>query len=197
MIMMSVNIIAQDIKLPVAQKNGGKPLMQVLNERMSIREYSQKEISMQTLSNLLWAAWGFNRDFKRTAPSAMDKQEIDIYVFLKKGTYLYLAKENILKFINNKDLRKTTGMQPYVETAPLNIVYIANADKAAGNSLEEKMPYMYADAAFIAENVYLFCASFDLGCVVRGYINRSELKKELQLKPNQEITLAQTVGYKK
>lgn len=89
--------IAQDIKLPSPQKQGGEPLLQVLSKRASTRDFdTQKNIDSQTLSNLLWAAWGYNREDKRTAPSAMNRQEISLYIVMAQGVYLYDAKQNKL-----------------------------------------------------------------------------------------------------
>lgn len=182
---------AQDIKLPEPQKNGGKPLMEALSVRQSAREFDSKELDNQTLSNLLWAAYGFNRDDKRTAPSANNKQEFSIYVALKSGMYLYDAKNNNLKLVVKKDLRKNTGSQPFVGTAPLNLVYAYNKEVTTAPK------YAYIDCGYISQNVYLFCASAGLASVARGYVPAEELAKELKLANNMEIVLAQTVGYPK
>lgn len=186
---------AQDIKLPAPQKSGGKPLMTVLNERHSSREFSGKELSSQNLSNLLWSAWGYNRENKRTAPSSRDKQEIDVYVFMKTGTYVYDARNNVLKQIDKKDLRKETGAQPFVQNASVNLVYVADTDKISGKDPQATTEAIYANTGFIAQNVYLYCASAGLNCVVRAMIPKEELAKTLKLKPGQVITLAQSVGY--
>lgn len=193
-------VIAQDIVLPAPDKTGGKPLMQVLNERQTTRSFTADSLTLQQLSDLLWAAWGVNRpdQGKRTAPSAMNWQEIDIYVTLPGGCYLYDAVSQSLKFINNKDLRKDTGSQGFVADAPLNIVYVADLGKRGikeGAEVKDSdLFFTYSDAGFIAQNVYLYCASANLGCVVRGSVPAASLASELALRPNQRIILAQTVG---
>ncbi len=188
----------QVIQLPAPQTDGGKPLMQVLKNRQSGREYADKAMPDQTLANLLWAADGVNRaDIgKRTAPSAKNWQEIEVYVALPDGMYVYDAKANQLKLVLAGDLRGATGKQPFVKDASVNLVYIADLAKTDGGD-EDKLRYTSADAAFIAENVYLFCASEGLVTVVRGNVDRDALAKTLKLKPTQRIVLAQTVGYPK
>jgi hypothetical protein len=108
-------IEAQDISLPLPSRKGGKPLMEALNDRGSSREFSEKDLSLQQLSDLLWAAWGINRetDGKRTAPSSNNRQEMDVYVTLKTGLYLYDAKANTLKQLHNRDIRALSGTQPF------------------------------------------------------------------------------------
>jgi SagB-type dehydrogenase family enzyme len=194
--------LAQDMKpitLPTPATSGGKPLMQCLKDRHSTREYISQALPMQTLSNLLWAAWGINRSDidKRTAPSAMNRQEVDLYVALSDGIYLYNAKANELKPVLAGDHRADTGKQDFVGVAALNLVYVADVSKMTDVSDNDKILYSAADAGFIAQNVYLFCASENLGCVVRGWVDRTELGKLLKLRPDQKIVLAQTVGYPK
>lgn len=181
---------AENIKLPTPVKKGGKPLMEALNARQSTRVFSEKELPANTLSNLLWAAFGYNRTDKRTAPSAMNKQSIDIYIATKNGIYLYDAKQNELQLKVKGDYRKQTGMQPFVGSAFMEIVYVS---KKVSNSNE----MLYADCGFIAQNVYLYCASENLGTVVRGSVPKDELAKILGLSDKNQILLCQTVGYKK
>jgi SagB-type dehydrogenase family enzyme len=189
----------KSIQLPAPQKEIGKPLMQVLNSRQSTRIFTTKQLPMQEVSNLLWAAFGINRadEGKRTAPSARNWQDIDIYVFLPEGVYIYKAKENKLELVTSGDLRSMAGVQDFVKTAPLNLVYVSDQSKMGKSSIEEKMMYSGADAGFIAQNVYLYCASQDLGVVVRAMVDKKALAKKLNLKPEQVIVLAQTIGYKK
>jgi SagB-type dehydrogenase family enzyme len=193
---------AQEIKsiqLPAPQKDIGKPLMQVLNTRQSTRSFTTKQLPMQEVSNLLWAAFGINRtdEGKRTAPSARNWQDIDIYVFLPEGVYIYRAKDNKLEQISRDDLRGMAGVQDFVKTAPLNLVYVSDQSKMGKSSNEDKMMYSGADAGFIAQNVYLYCASQDLGVVVRAMVDKKALAEKLNFKPGQVIVLAQTIGYKK
>jgi nitroreductase len=191
---------AQDlspVKLPAPQIEGGRPLMQVLNARHSSREFDvTKAIPDQVLSNLLWAAFGVNRpDGGRTAPSAMNWQEIDVYAFLARGTYIYRAKDNALVPVaGTGDLRAATGGQPFVGSVPLDLVYIADTAKAKA-APEQVNVWSPAHAGFIAQNVYLFCASEGLNTVVRGMIDKPALAEKLHLRPEQKIWLAQSVGY--
>lgn len=188
---------ASTIKLPPAKTEGGKPLMQALKERHTTRDYKPDKLSYEVMSNLLWAAFGINRmkSGKRTAPSARNWQEIDIYVALEDGLYLYQPKAHALKLVLHKDVRRLTGGQAFVETAPLNLVYVADHSKIQGADEKMKEFYSATDTGFIAQNVYLFCASEGLGTVVRGYVDRPALAKAMKLEPHQVITLAQTVGY--
>lgn len=185
------------IKLPAPVMTGGKPLMQALQDRHSTREYSPKVLSQQMLSNLLWAAAGVNRSEsgKRTAPSARDWREIEIYVALSEGVYRFDANDHVLLLVRKDDLRASTGMQDFVAQAPVNLVYVANLNRMEGASPEQKNLYAAADTGFIAQNVYLFCASEGLATVVRGTVDRGALAPKLGLNEYQQIILAQTVGY--
>jgi SagB-type dehydrogenase family enzyme len=188
-----------EIKLPAPDTTGGKPLMAVLKARQSVREFSPDSLPLPVLSNLLWAADGINRSEsgKRTAPSAMNWQEIDVYVALGHGAYLYDAKNHALVPVVEGDIRAQTGMQPFVGEAALNLVYVADYAKIS-RAPDSLLPvYTTADAAFIAENVYLFCASEGLGVVVRASVDGVALAKTLKLRPEQHVVLAQTVGYPK
>ena len=193
-------VCAQDITLPAPDKKGGKPLMQALSERQSVRSFTNESLTLQQLSDLLWAANGINRpdEKKRTAPTSMNNQEIDVYVALQSGLYLYDETAHILKFIKNKDIRSITGTQSFVGNAAVNLVYVADmgkTGKAEGATITDSdLLAPYADAAFVAQNVYLYCASENLGTVVRGLIPRDILAAELGLRSNQRIILAQTVG---
>jgi nitroreductase len=190
-IFLSAAAAPQDLSpvtLPAPQTGGGKPLMQVLKERTSQREFAPDPLPPQVLSNLLWAAWGVNRpeSGKRTAPSPMNRQEMDVYVALTDGLYVYEAKEHRLKPVATGDLRALTGAQAYVGAAPVNLVYVSRGGDAAGGGIQ---------AGLISENVYLFCSSESLATVVRGNINREPLAKAMKLGSDQKIVLAQSVGY--
>jgi SagB-type dehydrogenase family enzyme len=193
---------AQDlkpIKLLKPQTDIGKPLMQALNARQTAREFSPKLLPLQELSNLLWAAWGINRpdSGKRTAPSSMNRQEMDVYVVTAEGVYLYDAKENVLTPVVAGDIRAQTGRQSYVATAPLNLVYVADYSKMGNAPDESKRFTSGADTGFIAQNVYLYCASQGLATVVRGNIDKPALEKAMKLRSELKVVLAQTVGYPK
>jgi SagB-type dehydrogenase family enzyme len=186
-----------DIVLPSPRMEGGKPLMQTLKERQSTRVFSTQKLPVQTLSDLLWAAFGINRpdSDKRTAPSTRNWQEIELYAFTEDGAYLYDAKANKLKAVVKGDLRKEAGGQPFVATAPLNLVYVADVSKMKNATPDDITRYSSADVGFISQNVYLFCASEGLGTVVRGMVNRDTLAKVLKLPGHKKVILAQTVGY--
>ena len=188
---------AQIIKLPAPQTSGGKPLMDCLKLRQSNRSYSQQKLSLQTLSNLLWAANGINRpeSGKRTAPTAVNWQNIDVYVATADGLFLYDAKEQALVQILKEDIRALTGSQDFVKTAPVNLVYVADYARIPRGSDEDKLFYSANHAGYISQNVYLFCASEGLSTVVRAMINKEELAKAMKLRPEQRIMLAQSIGY--
>jgi SagB-type dehydrogenase family enzyme len=186
------------VNLPAPQTDGGKPLMQVLQERKTSREFSTTKLPAQVLSNLLWAANGVNRpDGKRTAPSASNRQEIDIYVATADGLFLYEAQPHRLIALSSDDMRGATGLQPFVREAAVNLVYVADLARMTAGSTEDRALYSAADTGFIAQNVYLFCASEGLATVVRGSADRPSLAKAMHLRPEQRIILAQTVGYPK
>ncbi len=195
---LSASLFAADaIVLPPPKTTGGKPLMDALKTRRSAREFKPDALPPQTLSNLLWAAFGINRsDGRRTAPSPHNKQELDIYVTLPSGAYRYNAQKHALDPVAEGDLRGFAGTQDFVKTAPLNLVYVADLAKLDGPE-EEKLQWSGADTGFIGQNVYLFCASEGLATVIRGSFDRAALSKVLKLRPDQRVVLSQTVGYPK
>jgi SagB-type dehydrogenase family enzyme len=192
---------AQDLKpvpLPPPQTSGGRPLMEVLRDRKSTREFGPAKLSPHTLSNLLWAAFGINRpDGRRTAPSAMNMQEITIYVVTADGAYTYDAKANALDPVLTGDFRAATGTQAYPKDAAVDLIYVADTTKAGANPSPDAAMYNAADTGFIAENVYLYCASEGLAVVVRASIDKPAVAKLLKLQPTQTIILAQSLGYPK
>jgi len=199
---LAAGVVAQDlapVKLPAPRMDGGKPLMQALKDRQSAREFSGDKLSPQVLSNLLWAAWGINRaDGRRTAPSASNKQEVDIYVTLPEGAYLYDATAHSLTPVAAGDLRGASGTQPFPAAAALNLVYVADLAKAGRSATDpQQMLNVGADVGFIAENAYLFCASDGLATVVRASVDKAALSKLLRLRDTQVVVLAQSVGYPK
>lgn len=199
---LEVSVQAQEprsISLPMPQTDGGKPLMRALKERKTTREFRKEKLSEQVLSNLLWAAFGINRpeSGRRTAPSAMNWQEIDVYVIMEGGLYLYEAKGHLLKLVKAEDLRAQAGTQDFVHEAPVNLIYVADTLRMGQADLGEREIYAAADTGFIAENVYLFCASEGLATVVRASVDKPKLSKAMELRPEQRIVLAQSVGYPK
>lgn len=198
----SVLASAQELKplqLPPPQMDGGKPLMQALKERKTSRSFSPEKLPPQVLGNLLWAAFGTNRpdSGQRTAPSAMNRQEIDLYVATADGLFLYVAKGHTLQPVLAQDIRAATGMQPFVKDAPVELIYVADYSRMGPGRDEDKNLYAAADTGFIGQDVYLFCASEGLATVVRGSVDRPALAKAMKLRLEQKIILAQTVGYPK
>jgi len=185
------------IKLLPPQTEGGKPLMQALKDRKSRRAFASKELPPQILSNLLWAACGINRPDSggRTAPTAKNMQEIDIYVVKAEGVYLYDTKANALTPVLAGDIRALTGKQDFVKSAPINLIYVSDLLKMGGMSAQDTDFYAATDTGFVSENVYLYCSSAGLATVVRGRLDKAEIAKAMKLRPDQRVVLAQTVGY--
>ncbi len=188
-----------DVKLPEPKTEGGKPLMQALKQRQSTREYGTQAIAPQMLSDLLWAAHGISRaeSGKRTAPSAKNWQEMEVYVLTAEGAYLHDVKANTLKAVAKGDLRKLTGKQEFVPLVPVNLVYVADTTKMLKATPEESAFYSATDTAFISQNVYLFCASEGLATVVRMPSDKPALAAALKLPDTAKITLAQSIGWPK
>ncbi len=187
------------IPLPAPQTEGGKPLMQALKLRATARAFAPEPLPKQILSNLLWAAWGINRpdSGKRTAPSARNWQEIDVVVVTASGAYLYDAAANVLKPVVAGDLRALTGVQEFVKDAPVTLVFVADTTRMKGSQADTQQAYAWADAAFISQNVYLYCASEGLATGVRAMVDRPALAKALKLGSSQIIAFAQSVGLPK
>jgi SagB-type dehydrogenase family enzyme len=187
------------VPLPPPQSTGGMPLMEALAHRATSRAFAPTPLPAQVLSNLLWAAWGINRpsDGKRTAPSAHNWQEVDVYVVTAGGAYMYDARGNALAPVASGDLRSLTGTQGFVKDAPATLVYVADTTRMKGVTGPEVQAFALADTGFISQNVYLFCASAGLATGVRASIDKPALAKALKLSPTQMITLAQSVGYPK
>jgi SagB-type dehydrogenase family enzyme len=170
--------------------------MQALHDRHTSREFSAKAVPLTVISNLLWAAFGINRPAGgRTAPSAHEWHEIDVYLATADGLYLYDARNHALRLVLAQDVRINTGLQSFVADAPLNLVYVADQSRMVEAAETDRILYSAADAGFISQNVCLYCASEGLATVVRGMVPRHELAKLMKLRPNQRIILAQSVGY--
>ena len=203
-----VTMDLKTIVLPKPEKEGGKSVLASLLERKTIRTISEKELPMQVISNLLWAGFGVNRDSGgfgkkgRTAPSASNSQEIDLYVALPAGVYIYDAITHSLLPIAEGDFR-ARSVRRGAATAPLNIFYIADIsrydlgpsqpDRGIGDP-EVQKSYYFTDTGFIAQNIYLFAASFGLAAWFHN-CDKENTVKEFKLKPTQKILFAQTVGY--
>ncbi len=195
---MAGNLLAQSIDLPAPQKTGGMPLMEALAKRFTARAFATNELSSQQISSLLWSAFGVNRpDGKRTAPSASDRRETDVYVLLKSGAYVYSAASNRLDLVAAEDIRALGGTQAFVKDAPVTLVFIADLAKMGAGSDDNKKNTANIDVGYISQNVYLFCASEGLVTGARGSVDRTTLGPKLKLRPDQMIILAQSVGHPK
>ncbi len=187
---------AEEIMLPTPQKQGGMPLMEALVRRCSEREFAPTELPLGTLSNLLWAAYGVNRpDGGRTAPSALNAQEVDVYIALPSGAYLYDAGANLLRLLASSDLRGITGYQDFVDEAPLDLIFVADYSRMKLVPVSQRESYASAATGAISQNVYLFAASSGLSTVIRAWINRDAIANALGFSHDQQVLLSQTVGY--
>jgi SagB-type dehydrogenase family enzyme len=188
----------QVIRLPAPDKRGGVPLMQALAKRRSSRAFAKRPLPLPVLSSLLWAAFGVNRrDGGRTAPSAINAQEIDVYVALPSGAYLYDANKHQLTLAAAGDLRRVTGYQDFVDEAPLDLVYVADHARMRMVPAAQRESYASAAAGAISQNVYLFAAGNGLATVIRAWIDRNAIADALGLTHDQQVLLSQTVGYPK
>jgi Nitroreductase len=186
------------IKLPEPNLNRTGTVMKALSERHSTREYASKALSLSDLSDLLWAANGVNRkdSGKRTAPSALNKQDVDIYVVLPEGSYLYDARNHQLNLVAEGDYRgAVAGGQSFVKAAPVSLVLVSDLSrfgdvKNARNSLMGAM-----DAGIVSQNISIFCSSANLATVPRASMDSAQLKKMLKLKDSQIPMMNHPVGY--
>jgi len=190
------------IKLNQPDLNKGLSLMHSLKNRKTQRNISDKKLTLQQLSDLLWAADGANRpDGKRTSPAAMAIYSVDIYVVLPEGVYLYDVAKHQLTLVAKGDFRTAAGQQDFVYTAPVNLVYVLNLKnwqnaRAQQVSDEKRTLWVHFEVGFLAQNVYLYCASEGLASVVRGIIDQKKFGELVKVKPEQ-VVLAQTIGYPK
>ena len=187
----------ETIHLPPPETSGGMPLMQALSNRRSTKEFTQQVIERNRISNLLWAAFGINRpeSGKRTVATAVNCQDIEVYVVFETAIYVYQAKEHRLIPVVNRDVRSLAATQGYAQVAPINLVYVSDYSKMADRFKDKKPIYAAFHAGSISQNVYLYCASAGLGAVVRDSVDRAGLRDALNLSDNQVIVMAQSVGY--
>jgi SagB-type dehydrogenase family enzyme len=176
--------------------SGGMPLMAVLSSRQSLREFAPEPLPEQVLSDLLWAAGGINRHEVdgRTAPSAMNAQEVLLYVAMPQGLFLYEPKPHALRLVVASDVRRVTGNQDFVDTAPLGLVFVADHARMKLVPAAQRAAYAYATAGAMAQNVYLYCASAGLATVIRAWFDRDALAHAMGLQADHQLLLAQTVG---
>ncbi len=176
---------AEDIPLPKAVTTGGMSLNDALSRRKSTRDFSPRELTLQQISNLCWAANGINRpDGGHTAPTALNAREISLYILLKSGAYLYDAEAQTLRQISTEDLRPLTRSK----NAPVEILLVSDLTK-------QGRTYSETDAGFVSQNIYLHCAASGLGTVVRSALDNALLQKKLNLPDSRSILYAQSAGY--
>lgn len=186
-IMASVSLSAE--VLPTPNTTGGKPLMQVMKDRKSSRDYKPNQaVSKQDLSNMLWAAWGVTHDGKRTVATAMNRQELVIYVITPTEACRYNPEANTLTTVNTGDFRKYCTMQDFAAIAPINIVLAVDTSK------QERAEFQGYTAGAASQNIYLYCAQAGLKSVVRAGFDRENLPQVLKLNANERILFVQTVG---
>jgi nitroreductase len=180
-----------------ARRDYGRSLMAALWARRSSREFSPLPLERQVLSDLLWAAYGVNRPEtgERTAPFWRHRMVIDIYVAMANEVWLYEPEQHDLALYLDADIRGQTGAQDFVATAPVNLIYVAHGERMSDLLSAERRLYASVDAAFIGQNVYLFCAAEGLATVFRGAVDTEALGKTLKLGYDQFVTFAQSVGY--
>jgi len=188
---------AKPVALLPPRLDWGPPLMTALRERRSSRSFSPEPLDLRLLSDLLWAATGVNRaeTGQRTAPTARDRRDLDVYAATAGGLYRYDPEGHALVPVVAGDLRAAAGIQEFAATAPLDLIYVSDLAKNAGEAAEDKATFAGAHAGFVSQNVYLFCASAGLATVVRAYIDKPALAAAMRLRPDQMIVLAQTVGF--
>lgn len=189
---------AENIALPAPDMHAGMSLMQALAQRQSQREFAPEPLPLPMLSNLLWAAAGINRPALagRTVPSAMNGQEVDVYVALPTGLYRYAAPGHALHLIRATDVRRVTGYQDFVDTAPLDLIMVADYSRMKLVPAAQRLAYASTCAGAIAQNVYLYCASEGLATVIRAWLDRDALAKAMGLDNEQQVLLSQTVGHR-
>jgi nitroreductase len=171
-------------------------MVEVFHARRTVRDFKTEKLSHELLGNLLWSAFGINRPEidHRTAPSAMNSQEVEIYVAMPEGLYLYEPKPHQLKAISDEDLRGKTSGQAFGTNAPVTLILVADLSRLDKARPETRIIYANFDAGCISQNVYLFCASEGLGTVVHD-LNRDPLRAAMKLRPDQQIIIAQAVGW--
>ena len=183
--------------LPTPRLSGGLPLMQALARRESRREFSTEPLDEELLSDLLWAACGINRAELggRTAPSAMNAQEVLVHVALPSGLFVYDPKAHALERLADADVRPVTGYQDFVDEAALDLIYVADHARMSLVPAAQREAYAFAAAGAMAQNVYLFCASAGLATVVRGWFDARALGQAMVLAEDHQLLLTQTVGF--
>jgi len=185
--MMSSAAMAQTIELPAPQIDNGVTLYQALKDRHSVRSYAQRPIDKQMLSNILWVAYGANReDGRRTIPTARNLKDLSVYVTDSEGTFLYDGESNSLTKVLNNSLLDMFQSQPFMENVPLVLIY-------TGSTADNDYAIMHAGSAY--QNVELYAATNNLGCVVRALFDKEAVAKALRLPEDQRVIVSQAIGY--
>lgn len=194
---LAATVFAQDIKLPPPDKTGGKSIMQCLAERKTGRSFNPSaKLTDKQLSNLLYAACGYNRAEKRTIPTARNFQDLLLYVALPSGTYLYDAKANMLKMVVPGDHREVFGKQKSMfKSASAVLIYVS--DFAKMKRADNPAVYAAAHTGSAYQDVYLVCASENLATVICGLIDREKIASFLKLKRDCKVQFTQPVGVPK
>ena len=194
---MAIGQVVGEIKLNAPNKERGSSLMKTLNDRQSSREMDTKALDIQDLSDLLWAANGVNRpDGRRTAPTAMNRQDIDLYVALPEGAYLYDANEHILRLVAGEDIRPLlAGPQEFIKSAPIVLIIVSDTAKFPAG-IDGKLWGAF-DAGIVSQNINLFCSAVGMKTVPRAYMDATKVKEALKLSEGQVVMLNNPVGYPK
>jgi nitroreductase len=172
----------------------GMSMVDILGRRCSQRSFAPASLPLYQLSRLLWAAAGYNRPDHRTAPSAYNNQETDVYVALKEGLFCYDAGLNLLLNVSAEDIRHLTGTQDFVAEAPVNLVYVADLARMQLVEPDEMLQMAAIAAGCMSQNVALLCAAEGLASVPRALIDRERLAAAMGLSLSQHIILAQSIG---
>ena len=185
------------IQSKAPEKKAGLSVMETLANRHSTREFSNKKLTLQELSNLLWAANGINRPEKgmRTAPSAMNAQEVDVYVCMEEGAFLYDAKSNQLQPVIQEDLRGLVGgKQAFVINAPVVLLMVSDLSKLPGGNSEQTKLMAAIDAGIVSQNISIACSGLGLITVPRASMDKEALAQKLKLKSTQLLLMNNPVG---
>ncbi|MBQ5640059.1 MAG: SagB/ThcOx family dehydrogenase [Bacteroidales bacterium] len=186
----------KSIKLLEPSFDEGMTLMQALKERKSSSGFTEKEIPLQDLSNIIWASLGVNRpDGRRTSPTGSNRQEIELYAFFKTGVYWYNYKTHTLELVKEGDYRSITGRKD-AQTAYMNLLFIADTTKTGpGNKPGDANTVSYVNVGYVSQNVYLACANAGIGSRARGGWDQQKVVETLGLPETMIVVLGQTVGY--
>lgn len=179
------SVAAETIELPKPDVAGGMPLMEAVAKRKTMREFSAKQIDMEDLSNILFAAWGVSHDDKRTIPTARNRQDMSVYAFWKGKVWKYDGQKHLLEAVSDKSIADALTLQDFVKEAPLTLIFVGKPD-------DKGYWAMHAGSAY--QNVGLYCASRGLNNVVRGMIDKKKIADVLGIEP-EEVIITQTVGW--